>query len=293
MIYAQDKVIKHLDIKPKGLATIKLGLTDKCNYNCAYCSEDKSKGRVLKDPVELINRLQDKCKAIVLSGNGEPMMHPDFKRIMTDTSIEMGLITNGSLFNEDLIAIAKDRFKWIRVSLDASTEEEYGKRHGVHPKLFKTVLDNVLRLTSGNATVGVAFLIENKDMDFKACMQIGARCFADYVQFRNYHGDTGRYGKYLPAKALYKEVSSDDLPPHCHIGKITKVIEPSGDVYWCCMHRGNPVFKLGNVFEDIDVLDKTMKVDTSKCPKTCIHRKANEVLGNLLEDRYVKHENFI
>lgn len=55
-------------------------------------------------------------------------MHPDFVKVVDagmNAGIDMGLITNGTVDISSCI----DKLKWVRVSLDSSTCEEYkGKK---------------------------------------------------------------------------------------------------------------------------------------------------------------------
>src|SRR6185503_11203292 len=77
-----------------------LNITWKCNLDCVYCTEyDNSKGHV---PYEDLVRRIDKCKELGtlhtdLIG-GEPMLHPDLKRLMayvTSLGMTTGMTTNG------------------------------------------------------------------------------------------------------------------------------------------------------------------------------------------------------
>lgn len=275
-IDANKKILKHLGNKYGHPVTIKIGPTDKCNFNCSYCSEDKTAGREMDDLIGLMDIIAPHCLSIVFSGNGEPTMHPDFVKAVeraVELDLQVGLITNSIPLSEEKIDKLKNLCTWIRVSVDATNSEDYNRAHGVSPKLFGKVLENLRRMSGGKATIGAGFLMR-EGLDIAKASKFPA----DYIQFRNLHGDTTDYTDKIGGLGLYKKGSTRSLPKTCHAGDFTKVIEPNGDVVWCCHHRGDPLFILGNVFVDPTCLNKSMKVDTSKCPLTCMHRNMNEFL---------------
>ena len=78
-----------------------------CNFDCIYCEcgfSQKIKGKVLKwidasDLVnELINKIEEvkfqghKIDSITFAGNGEPTLHPEFLKIMTDVVLTRNLM---------------------------------------------------------------------------------------------------------------------------------------------------------------------------------------------------------
>ncbi len=301
-INAKQKVLRHLDVKKKTdhLVTIKIGPTDLCNFDCPHCSEDKTGGRSHPDLIELMNIVAPYTKSLVFSGNGEPTMHPDFLDAIVAANLlglEVGLITNGSLIKDEQIDKYKELCTWIRISVDAVNEKTYAKVHGISPKVFWRVIETGNRLQGGNATVGAGFLIPSdlptlKLYEWASKARELCKGF-DYVQFRNFHGDTTDYSFLVEEGGLYKRPSNRSLPKTCYAGNFTKVIEPNGDVVWCCHKRGQKDFILGNVYDNPDCLLKSLEVDTSKCPLTCIHRNMNATLEGLFDPEPMEHENFI
>ena len=298
-INAKQKAIRHLKVEKKydHPVTIKIGPTDLCNFDCPHCSEDKTGGRSHPDLIKLIDIVAPYCKALVFSGNGEPTMYPQFLEAIEYAvviGLEVGLITNGSLIKDEEIDRYKEACTWIRISIDATDEETYAKVHGISPEVFWRVLQTGNRLQGGNATIGGGFLIPKDVMgnSWFVKAKILTKDF-DYTQFRNFHGDTTDYTDNVGHMGLYKKPSSEPLPKKCYAGEFTKVIEPNGDVVWCCHTRGLERFTVGNVYEDPECLKKTLEVDTSKCPLTCIHRNMNSTLEGLIEPDPMDHENFI
>lgn len=298
-IKAHHKVLHHLDVKPasKYPITLKIGTTDLCNHNCPWCSEDLSQKRSIPDVIELVERVAPYVKALIFTGNGESLMHkqtvPGMQRAV-ELGLEVGLITNGTVFTPDTVEICKDICTWIRISADAVDPEQYAKEHGVKTRMFDKMLDNTMALTGGNATIGMAFFV-NDQFDFKAARNLANRLGVDYVQFRNLHGDYSDYSHLIGELGLYKPKTGIELPEGCYAGQFEKIINPAGDVYWCCHFRENPNFHVGNVLTEDpkEVLAKVLEIDTSKCPRYCMHRQLNEVVEGLLKPEDAEHKNFV
>lgn len=296
-IDAKNKVIKHLDIKPKydHPITIKIGPTDLCNFNCPHCSEDKSAGRSHPDLFKLIEIVEPYCKSLVFSGNGEPTVHPQFLEAIAyarQLGLEVGLITNCALLKDEDIPTYGELCSWIRVSMDATDKETYSRIHGTSPLVFERVLSNIERLSWYPATIGMGFLINDKLM-VDAAVRLGEQCNVDYVQFRNFHGDTTDYTDTVKGRGLYKVMTDEPLSKTCYAGLFNKVIEPNGDIVWCCHHRGEKEFIVGNVYEDPSTLKSFLEVNTEACPLTCSHKNMNKVLNLLFNEEGLPHENFI
>jgi radical SAM protein with 4Fe4S-binding SPASM domain len=104
--------------------TVILKPTNRCNLKCSYClyqnenhSDELSKEEILKviDEMSMCG-----TRSVVLSGGGEPLMHPDIEVIveaLTDANILIGLVTNGFFIgdhNDDFW----NRIEWCRISND-------------------------------------------------------------------------------------------------------------------------------------------------------------------------------
>ena len=95
----------------------------------------------LKDTFDY-ERIHSSC----VSGGGESLMNPVTPELcekLNNGGIEVGLITNGSLFNSKNIPILVKNCKWIGISMDAATEETYSKTKGIEGKLLNKVCENI------------------------------------------------------------------------------------------------------------------------------------------------------
>lgn len=99
--------------------------TGVCNLKCSYCSissRDPHNTIPLETIKDYITKLKSRgLKAVILTGGGEPTLHPQFnemvKWIHDDQGLDISLITNGTRTDK----VDKDvwkMFSWVRVSLN-------------------------------------------------------------------------------------------------------------------------------------------------------------------------------
>lgn len=103
--------------------------TDICDLHCRYCSYKNQQNRESLNLSALRNLLKLKPKAVVIAGGGEPTLYSndginlnDVVDFLFANNVAVGLITNGS---RKLNASTLDKLSWLRVSLDAITEEDF------------------------------------------------------------------------------------------------------------------------------------------------------------------------
>lgn len=156
-----------------------LVISDLCNQACAFCSyrspigwgsenfgADTGKGFTM-NPNRMIDRekayeiLSDAAdmgvKAVQFTGGGEPTVHPDHDAIFAyaqDLGLQTALITNLTRLPS---ARVMERMTWVRVSIDAGTEETYQRTR--QSKLWRKVIGNLRELmTIEGPTIGANFV---------------------------------------------------------------------------------------------------------------------------------------
>jgi pyruvate-formate lyase-activating enzyme len=121
-----------------GPVSINLDLTLACDYRCGHCidAELLNGGRYLS-PATVLGTLdvlaRGGLRSVILIGGGEPTLHPSFEDVVKTIKgldLECAISSNGS-HNERIAAVApllggKD---WVRLSLDAATEETFQALH--------------------------------------------------------------------------------------------------------------------------------------------------------------------
>jgi len=107
-------------------------------------------------------------RGIDISGGGEPLCHPNIGVIIEKFAKEfdVGLVTNGALFNEDLIDIVLNNCTWCRISVDAGSQKIYNEMHGNGPNIdFNKIVDIITAIgkrkqqLNSKTTFGVSFLL--------------------------------------------------------------------------------------------------------------------------------------
>lgn len=135
----------------KAPLTVSLWITEQCNLSCKYCYADASRN-VFMDSNRLF-RLIDELKSLevfdITIAGGEPFLHPeifDIIRLILDSNMQTGVLTNGVLLNEhrsqQLAAIADGKKMILQVSLDSTDAKINDLTRG----MGKVVLHNIKEL---------------------------------------------------------------------------------------------------------------------------------------------------
>ena len=160
------RMIHHVDYIGHCPITMNLHITNKCNMRCGHCIYYGNDRADAYDPTDELSGAR--CcniisqfsvsggKAVELSG-GEPTLHPEFKEItqfIQGEGIDWGVKTNGT--HLDRIVGSPT---WIRVSIDAATEDTYSTIHKYSDiDYILGSISNVVRKLY-RTTVGASFLI--------------------------------------------------------------------------------------------------------------------------------------
>lgn len=119
--------VRYLQVEP----------TTRCNYTCGFCvgrhlpQKDLSLDR-FRSLIEQVEGLE----ALELQGEGEPLMHPDFFRMVALAkarfpAVEISMITNGSLFTaENIEQILDHGIARIFVSVESVDDAEFQRIRG-------------------------------------------------------------------------------------------------------------------------------------------------------------------
>lgn len=235
--------------------SVEMTLTNQCNLNCVYCSDNdlrKRQGKKQALNYAVIERLfsdlsEGGTKGIVLEGGGEPTLYPEFARVVKlakDNGLGIGLITNGTVsLDSELIK----KFEWIRVSLDASTSKEYMELKGVD--CFEQVVNNIMHYAKYCDTVGVGYVVTNKNLSQIETLVMRIReSGAAYIQLRPvvdseelypYDVDLSflkfyqnhKFAVIIDGMKENAKQGNGNLP--CKAHSLTSIISGDGSVYLC------------------------------------------------------------
>ena len=235
--------------------SVELTLTNACNMNCVYCSdrmlrERQGKGEyiTLAQFQQLFQDLaQGGTQGVVIEGGGEPTLYSHFEEVVRAAraaGLAVGLITNGS---QHLAPEILREMEWIRVSLDASTAEEYQDIKGV--PFFERVMGNIAHYVKHCKTVGVGYVVTSKNISQVEPLVLRLRELkVSYVQMRPvvdceeiYPHDvdltylkvyqTKNFGVMVDGMVDNAVGGNHELP--CYASSLTSIISGDGSVYIC------------------------------------------------------------
>jgi MoaA/NifB/PqqE/SkfB family radical SAM enzyme len=253
-----------------------------CQLNCQFCFyKNHLKGNHQHLPlpiyIQLLNSLEHLgTKGVTFTGGGEPLMNPHFQEMFdlaVQQGFEVGLITNG-VFLDRVKGI--ERFKFIRVSLDAATRETYTKVKG--KDYFDRVLANVRMAVGVCETVGLAFVVcEDNKLEMQLADDLAESLDVSYIQFKPVVFENGEIFSGFEPPRNNKSIrtdrwrATDSLP--CLVAHLVGVVGADSQVYFCCQHRGNKNMVVGNLekesFETIWQRRPAFvqRVDPALCPQ--------------------------
>lgn len=302
--YAANKALHHIDRlvcmkkrRQPNPVHLYIVVSDACNQNCNFCAyrmKDYVHAEVFGDnPTRLIpttkaieilgDAARMGVKAIQFTGGGEPTMHKDLSKIMLVAhalGLQTALVTNGVLLNEELNDVLIDS-SWLRVSLDAGTNETYRRLRQVKSKdTFEKVQENVRRIvarrneaSASELYIGCSFIVTRDNwQEVIQAAELAASLGVDDLRIGPAY--TAKHNEYFAefgekADALCREVeamSSDgfhvsnqftqrreDLalgPPEyerCPHMQLTTLIGANLNVYACCVNSYNEEGLIGSI----------------------------------------------
>lgn len=105
--------------------TIQIEVTNRCNLNCAMCPREKFELEYQDMDLSIFERILTKFKPntkIVLTGWGEPLLHPDIFRIIAlckSRGLVTEMTTNGVLITEEAaVKLVESNIDSVSISVD-------------------------------------------------------------------------------------------------------------------------------------------------------------------------------
>lgn len=158
ILYFKEQLKAIVDGKFLPPILIDIDPSNVCNFDCIWCNAQgirKQDRNIL--PTEHLLKLADfykewGVKSACVAGGGEPMINPGFApfiRRLGKNGVKSGIISNGSLMNEDNAKAIVENSSWCGISMDAGSKEVFNKIKNVKDKnMFNTVVSNIERLVS-------------------------------------------------------------------------------------------------------------------------------------------------
>ena len=321
------KILQDMDLLHSILARgqisprhIQLIITNKCNlaqskaHKCQWCScdrEDRSKALTYAAIEALLTEAKQLgCQAITITGGGEPLMHPDFAKIIDlaySLGIKIGLVTNGWLlyrYPPELF----DKITWARISLG----------DGRIIELKPIYWEKLASVISKTAQIDWSFSYVWVGHDLLPPLLLQA------IEFANRHGFTHiRLVEEIvsagdqtarPISSLRESVHAqvdDHLViyqgrskptagnPKCLISLLKPVISATGEIFPCCgvQYALDPPslcmdkrMKMGEIKDFANIIANQAYFRGDICHK-CYYEGYNRLLGQLSSP--LKHREFV
>ncbi|MGD9073853.1 MAG: radical SAM protein [Desulfobacteraceae bacterium] len=154
-----------------------------CTYDCLYCQVGGTTQKTVQtDAFVPIQKVLDELKkrleiftpdAITLSGSGEPTLHSEIDQLIASikriTDTKIAILTNGSLFWQEVVRRRVSGADIIMPTLTTAFEETFRTIHRSHPELnLKSIIEGLKRLRqmyNGQIFLEVFLLAQINDSD--------------------------------------------------------------------------------------------------------------------------------
>ena len=279
VLYYLDKVERLIDGEAVMPVTCEIDPTNRCQLDCKYCMFKTLRDGVDKEDLDiglyrylLLDLQKIGVQSITFTGGGEPMLHPHFEEMVEFAEMlrfEYGLITNGLRLDK---IQRPDKFKFIRVSLDAGTPETFFKLK--FARAFDRIVDNIRYAIDKRALVGISFVVnEINRNDIEAAQALANELNVAYIQFKPAWENGEPYTDYEISgdKVVIdtKRYKAVDRTP-CAIAGLIGVVGADAKVYYCCQYRGDKRYCLGDLrhatFPEIWSRRPALMPDIERCP---------------------------
>ena len=333
-IYHTDK-IKLLQEKKQIVPTeIQIDPEAFCNDNCKFCSyrkEDGYNNEMLKlidgkpstdnKPIgrpTIESRIPDDIfldiprqmveagiPAIEITGGGEPFLHPkitEFIRLCGENNRDIGIVTNGSLLNDERIELVKKYATWIRISMDSSNPKTHRIIHGTPGSDFERRLNSIKKLLDNkrdDLILGISFIItpENYD-DVENSARLYSSLKVNHIRFSWMYDREGHAGLtqkqiddvVILIKKLQMELDTESFKifnesnriqlytarndfKTCHYQRFVMAIGADSGCYPCCITKYDKRFQYANlknntlkeIVESMNTHEFMTNLDPNRC----------------------------
>ena len=282
---------------------IQLIPTNKCNLNCPWCScseRDKTQELTVGQIYDVMSDAKDcGCEACTITGGGEPLLHPEINRIISDIhmlGIEVGLVTNGTQFDK-LLPETYDYITWIRISsgdhrsfwekpileaVECGKNVDWAFSHVVSKEPNLNVLIPLIEFANKHNFTHVRLVPNLFDLE-----SVDVTKLKDAFQSLGLDDSRVNYQN----RQIYTKGVKD-----CLISLLKPVIGADGKIYACCgiqyafpeEHR-DLVKPMGDYTELKRIYLQQENFDGSQCVK-CYYNHYNTLLGTMKKD--IKHKRF-
>ncbi|MGR3309458.1 MAG: radical SAM/SPASM domain-containing protein [Candidatus Brocadiales bacterium] len=189
-------------LERKGLLSIELEFTMKCNFRCRYCysnAGNPAENELNIDEIKSVILQAKKlgAKKIILLGGGEPLLYEGFEEVVeyiASNGLQQVLFTNGALINEGIARFLYQNKIPVVIkhnSLNPEVQDMLADANGAFKRINKGLK---ILIETGypdkNATLGIQSVICKQNIDEIPSMWIWARerGIIPYFEMLTYQG---------------------------------------------------------------------------------------------------------
>lgn len=141
--------------------------TTVCNHRCIFCALDFAQDRPMYLDAKAFTAHAPELAALgvrsmLFAGEGEPLLHKDLPQMISaahQAGLDVALNTNASVSEEKLWPEILPQLTWMRISLDAGSEEIYSLVHGAPQNAFSQTLQNIAAALEARSNLGAEVTI--------------------------------------------------------------------------------------------------------------------------------------
>jgi organic radical activating enzyme len=218
-----NQLANYATCRPGTIISSHISPTAMCNMKCEYCSfmgREKNKSislKVLGDYIHDVHSMG--CKAIVLTGGGEPMMYPDIIpliKTILNYRMQIGIITNGYNLH-DVITYP---YAWIRISIN-NNEQFFSEIIKTKDSIgFGGTKGFSLILSENNKKIANTYVEKLLNKYNAAYVRLLPDCFQDAEEFEESYDDIYKWlgPKYIKDKRFMVQKKIKKAPDStiCH-----------------------------------------------------------------------------
>lgn len=165
-----------------------------CNHRCTFCSTDAiGYPAILVDADLLIARMEEAkalgVKSVMFAGTGEPLVHKRISKIVeraVSAGLDCAFTTNGVLLDR---LEPVNRCTWIKVSLNAGTQDSYAAIHRTDAKDWDKVWAGIRNAVKrkGKCTIGVQCVVLPENVyEMRGLAELCRDAGVDYLVLKPY-----------------------------------------------------------------------------------------------------------
>lgn len=264
-----------------------------CNHRCTFCALDFMEYQNRKLDYEILKkRISEMAvlgvKSIMFAGEGEPTLYKELPEIIEHcdaVGIDTALTTNFVPLTEKGMNTFIKYCKWIKVSINGGTPENYSKIHRTPERDFFKAIDNMKKCVefrknnNYKCTIGAQLLLVNDNyhtvLNLAETLQetgIDYLVIKPYSQHLESHTkiyENMDYSKYIDLKEKLEKYKTKNFNVIFRINTMNKLIEhreryskccsvpyfwayimSDGSVYGCSAFLTNNNFNFGNIHKN-------------------------------------------